>query len=311
MNNLNDISVSSSYGSIAGYTQDEIKKYFYYWIKHTAKNKNISEDNLLLNMKDYYDGFCFDGKTKVYNPFSVLNFFDKELFKNYWYSSASPSFIVHWMQKHHIYNPEEYRHFQVDINFTESHEIENADPASFLYQSGYLTIEKIDGDTITLDYPNKEVLISLSRMYLNDIYKIKDYIKIGKGIWDALEKEDFQSIVDFYNTFLAEIPYDGLGKRNEYWYRALFLLLLRCVGIIGYAEVHTAKGRSDIVVQLDRQIIVIEFKLAENAEAVDSKRQEGISKIRRRGYAKAYEGTSRKVASVVIVANDELRQATL
>ncbi len=148
-------------------------------------------------------------------------------------------------------------------------------------------------------------------MYLNDIYKIKDYIKIGKGIWDALEKEDFQSIVDFYNTFLAEIPYDGLGKRNEYWYRALFLLLLRCVGIIGYAEVHTAKGRSDIVVQLDRQIIVIEFKLAENAEAVDSKRQEGISQIRRRGYAKAYEGTSRKVASVVIVANDELRQATL
>ena len=148
-------------------------------------------------------------------------------------------------------------------------------------------------------------------MYLNDIYKIKDYIKIGKGILDALEKEDFQIIVDFYNTFLAEFPYDGLGDRNEYWYRALFLLLLRCVGIIGYAEVHTIKGRSDIVVQLDRQIIVIEFKLAENAEAVDSKRQEGIDQIRKLGYAKAYEGTSRKVATVVIVASDDIRQATL
>lgn len=81
MNNLNDISVSSSYGSIAGYTQNEIEKYFYYWIKHTAKNKNISEDNLLLNMKDYYDGFCFDGKTKVYNPSSVLIFLTRNCLK--------------------------------------------------------------------------------------------------------------------------------------------------------------------------------------------------------------------------------------
>ena len=172
-------------------------------------------------------------------------------------------------------------------------------------------MKKIDGNLLTLDSPNKEVLISISRMYLRYIYKIKDYIKIGKSIWEALEKEDFQSIVEFYNTFLAELPYDGLGSRNEYWYRAFFLLLLRCVGIIGYAEVHTSQGRSDIVVQLDRQIIVIEFKFAENAHAVDSKRREGIAQIQRRGYAKAYEGTSRRVVTAVIVANDELRQATL
>ena len=148
-------------------------------------------------------------------------------------------------------------------------------------------------------------------MYLKDIYNIKDYVTIGKNIWNALEKEDFQSIVDFYNIVLAEIPYDGLGKRNEYWYRAFFLLLLRCVGIIGYAEVHTFQGRSDIVVQLDRQIIIIEFKFAENAGAVERKRQEGICQIRRLGYAKAYEGASRKVSAAVIVANDALRQATL
>ena len=45
-------------------------------------------------MKDYYDGFCFDGVTKLYNPHSILSFFFKSTFANYWYESGSPSFIV-------------------------------------------------------------------------------------------------------------------------------------------------------------------------------------------------------------------------
>lgn len=140
--NLVDISFSCDYSAIAGYTQDELEYYFRDWIKFTANKKNFSIDVLLSKMKEYYDGFCFDGKIKVYNPFSILSFLHTKVFKNFWYSSGSPSFIVHWMKKHHIQHPDEYRHIEVDIDFADLCEIENAEPASFLYQSGYLTIEK-------------------------------------------------------------------------------------------------------------------------------------------------------------------------
>ena len=121
-----------------------------------------------------------------------------------------------------------------------------------------------------------------------------------------------QRIVDFFNVALSELPYDGLEDQiNEYFFRALFLMLLRCVGVIAYAEVHTFKGRSDIVIQLETQIVVIEFKFAPTSAEVDSKRKEGAAQILSRNYAKPYGGGSRKVSAFVVVADGQLRQAVL
>ena len=90
---------------------------------------------------------------------------------------------------------------------------------------------------MTLDFPNKEVLESISTLYLSDVYSIKDCVEIGNNIWDALKNGEMQRIVDFFNVALSELPYDGLEDQiNEYFFRALFLMLLRCVGIIAYAE---------------------------------------------------------------------------
>ena len=87
-------------------------------------------------------------------------------FSNFWYKSASPSFLVEYMKRHVIQNPEEYRHLEVPEDFADAQEIEQARPESFLFQSGYLTIEKREEQSLTLDYPNREVLDSLSRIYL-------------------------------------------------------------------------------------------------------------------------------------------------
>ena len=167
MNNLLDISMLEKYGDITGYTQSELENYFSEWIKST--NADLSK------LKDYYDGFSFDGKIRLYNPFSMLSFFATGELNNYWYESGSPSFIVNWMKDHQILDPEEYRHIKVTNDFISSQEIEHADAPSFLYQSGYLTIEKKEGQLLTLDYPNKEVLNSISSMYLKLVYRVKNY----------------------------------------------------------------------------------------------------------------------------------------
>ena len=312
MNNLLDISFANEYSDIVGYTQKELEEYFADWIDDTASSLNEKPSEILSGLKKYYDGFSFDGKTRLYNPFSILCYFRLKRYANYWYDSGSPSFIIDWMKTHGVKNPESLRHIEVNANFISSHDIEIAELSSFLYQSGYLTIEKIDGSMLTLDFPNKEVLESISTLYLSDIYSIKDCVEIGNNIWDALKKGEMQRIVDFFNVALSELPYDGLEDQiNEYFFRALFLMLLRCVGIIAYAEVHTFKGRSVIVIQFEQQVVVIEFKFAPTSAEVNAKRQEGIAQIRSRDYAKPYGGEGRAVSAFVVVADGQLRQAVL
>ena len=247
MNNLVDISMLKRYGDIAGYTQNELEENFNEWIMSSSKIMAISKDELLEKVKAYYDGFSFDGNIRLYNPFSILNFFFDEKFGNYWYISGSPSFIAKYMKKHKIQNPDEYRHIEVPSDFADSHEIETSKPESFLYQSGYLTIEKFENDVITLDYPNEEVRKSLTRMYLDEFYHINGFITLGTQIWQFLTTGDIEQVITVYNIAIADIPYEDFSKRDEFWYRSLFVMLLRGAGFIPLAEVHTYKGRADVV----------------------------------------------------------------
>ena len=310
LNNLHDISLTEKYSDIVGYTQNELESYFKEHINFTANKLKISSSETIQKLKDYYDGFSFDGKIRLYNPFSILNFFSDGRFENYWYISGSPTFIVKYMKKNTIRDPEEYRHITVASDFTDAHEIEKSTPESFLYQSGYLTIEKWIDDEITLDYPNQEVIKSLLRMYLDEVYKVKHYITLGTQIWDALSDGNINDVAALYNTALAEVPYEDFADRNEFWYRSLFLMLLRGAGVIAYAEVHTFHGRSDVVIQFETKIIVLEFKFAAHKSDVENKLIEGTQQIQERGYADSYDAERRKIICAVVVADDETRQVT-
>lgn len=141
-NNLNDISQDSYYASILGYTQQELERYFADRIDFASEKMNLKSDQILYLLKNYYGGFSFDGKTRVYNPFDILSFFEKFRFDNFWYETGSPSFLADWVKEHSLQEPERYRHIQVSDNFTNALKIERTDPISVLFQAGYLTIEK-------------------------------------------------------------------------------------------------------------------------------------------------------------------------
>ena len=104
LNNLKDISMTEKYGNIVGYTQKELEDNFSDWIDITAQKKSMNIKELLDKIKEYYDGFSFDGITRVYNPFSVLNFFDEGYFYHYWYNLATTSFLVIYFKNHDIKN---------------------------------------------------------------------------------------------------------------------------------------------------------------------------------------------------------------
>ena len=156
LNNLEDISMTREYADIVGYTQKELEDNFDDWLEKTEKKLSFDRKELLATIKEYYDGFSFDGIVRVYNPFSVLNFFKQRNFDNYWYNSTTPSLLAKYLKEHKIKVPKEYVQKKVYEDFTNSHEIESTSVESFLFQAGYLTISERKGNILILDYPNEE-----------------------------------------------------------------------------------------------------------------------------------------------------------
>jgi hypothetical protein len=165
LNNLKDISDKDGYATMLGYTKDEMLSNFSAYIDETADKRKESREEVIMQIRDYYDGFSFDGATRLYNPFSTLNFFDDATFKNYWFESATPSYLVDYIKRHDL-ETEAFRGCEVPANFTSITEIERASPESFLFQSGYLSVRKKDGKKLILDYPNMEVLSSVTQLFL-------------------------------------------------------------------------------------------------------------------------------------------------
>ena len=336
LNNLSDISMSENYGDIVGYTQQELEDNFVDWLEKNGQKMSLSREELLNKIKKHYDGFSFDGKVRVYNPFSVLNFFSEGRFRNYWYVSGLPSFLGKYFKKHGITNPDKFRHIEVESTFVDEHEIESSTCESFLYQAGYLTIEKLeskgDKEILTLDYPNLEVLGSISSLYLKDIYHIENYLPLGNALWNAiknLKDGDVEEIVSIFNSVLEKIPYNDFPQnQNEAYYRSLFVVLLRGgAGVSSFQESYTKDGRSDLIIPFDDKIIIIEFKFANTSKEVDKKKAEGQEQVKR--YAESYKnelivknsdeflknqphkGAGKKIITVILVADNEKRQVVV
>lgn len=132
--------------------------------------------------------------------------------------------------------------------------------------------------------------------------------RVGSLLCRTLEDGDMIKVVELFNIALATIPHDnprgGDGWRNEYWYRSMFMMLLRGAEIISYAEVHVKSGRSDLVIQFDDTVIVIEFKVTHDGTTVQDTIQNAINQIHDNGYAKGYETDNRRVIRAAIVADD-------
>jgi hypothetical protein len=89
LNNLDDISTWSEVSQMLGYTQEELEQYFDDYLKKCEKDLKTNRKVLFSEIKRYYNGFSFDGRHFVYNPFSLLNFMNKHEFDNYWMESGS------------------------------------------------------------------------------------------------------------------------------------------------------------------------------------------------------------------------------
>jgi len=228
-NNPEDITLDYKYSSICGITQNDLERDFKDHINETAEFMNLSKDKLLLDLKNWYDGYSWDGKETVYNPNSLLYFFTKRRFDNYWFSTATPKFLMESIK----YD------FQPLLEKTEMYStlLDSADPlnidvVSLLFQTGYLTIKEKDVSErvkFILDIPNREVEESIFERLLSTVYdkSIAEIQAIKKEFIQNINNENAEGIrKNIISNVISEVPYQ-IHVNNEHFYHGIFLIWLQ------------------------------------------------------------------------------------
>ncbi|UAY56582.1 ATP-binding protein [Arachidicoccus terrestris] len=298
LNNLDNITLTTQYGGLVGITQKELEKSFAPEITELQKNR----PDILAQIKEWYNGYTWNMQTHVYNPFSVLKFMKDPVFRNYWFATGTPSFLINILKKNNIYDVEGIRMGSLALStFNPDH----PNPGSLLFQTGYLTIKNISasGQVYELGYPNQEVKASLLDGLLSEYREMPsvDSVALIEDIQVALKAANIAGLVRQLNALIATIPYDHWKVDSESIFTIITFLTFKLIGVDVYTEVHSAKGRCDVLVKTDLYIFVIELKL-------DGSASEALQQIRKKGYLSPYVADLRKKLAVGISFSSENRE---
>ncbi len=218
-NYITDISMDPKFGTLLGYTEDEIKKDFKLYLENAAQVLKLSVNECFNELKRYYDGFCFDetGATHVFVPWSTLSFFNapQRSFKNYWFlSGGQSSVLLSFIKEHSLKRPEDYGRDQCVelLSLDNSHGFDDVTDVILLCQTGYLTIKKIIGTAAILNYPNDEVAQSMATLYRERIFPRTDAslkVKVAELFADLNGRTPDDSSAGSYSFNMNQTQLDG------------------------------------------------------------------------------------------------------
>ncbi len=269
LNTLNDLTLHPRFATLLGMTQSELEDNFEPYLMETAVISKKTIPDLLTKIQLWYNGFRFSKRGKaVYNPFSLMRFFDAQDFQNYWFESGTPTFLINLINTRN-YELSTLDNLQVkELGFS-TYEIESLAIIPLLFQTGYLTIKEYTSKNqrYHLSYPNYEVehaflFYLLAKFGHNELALTTNYL--GQLV-DALLDASWTQFFTILNTFLANIPYD-IQIKDEKYYQSLFYLIFKLIGLDIHAEVRTNQGRIDAVLETADTVYIFEFKLDGSAE---------------------------------------------
>ncbi|MEA3240516.1 MAG: AAA family ATPase, partial [Pseudomonadota bacterium] len=266
LNNLEDISLNRNFATICGYTQNDLETVFAAHLQGADMTK----------LRQWYNGYNFLGDS-VYNPFDILLFIKNGLsFKNYWFNTGTPSFLIKLIQRYNYFIPN-LNNLQVSESLIDSYDIDNIELEPILFQTGYLTIDKqINTGPITmyqLRFPNLETRYSFNDFVLGYLTNQTSEKAIFQSeIYTASTTADLAAFERTITSLFASIPYNNYVNNtiNSYegYYASVIYAYLASLGFDIIAEDITNKGRIDLTVKLDKNIYIIKFKVDGEGKAL-------------------------------------------
>jgi len=305
LNSLNDITLNRDFACICGYTHQELKNKFKDYLINFEDE--LSYEETINKINCWYDGYSWDGKNYVYNPFSTLHLFKDKKFSDYWFDTATPEFLIEILK-----SSKDYKEVLKPILIKESRfktfNYENIDPISIFFQTGYLTIveEIVIGGVIhyKLEFPNFEVENSLLDHLIDlNLSERKTEIKKEKII-SFIEKNDNENFQKEMRAFLARIP-NRIHIEQEYYYQSIFLAWLNALGFEAEGETPTNIGFTDMILKEEDFVVVTEFKFSKTKpdtnipiKSFDKMLEAGMDQIKTKKYYEKYP--DKKIIAIAI-----------
>jgi hypothetical protein len=253
----------------------------------------------------WYNGYTFSEEGEsVYNPFSILNVFHIKKFKNYWFDTGTPTFLVNLITENN-YPIIDIESLLVDEQSFTTYDIDQLKIESLLFQTGYITIKKYDGVLFKLGYPNQEVKQSFIKFLYQRCVEIPDsttrdtFLLLPKYLKEC-EYEKFTEIV---NQILSSIPYNHIANQDESYYHTVFYLILAASGVEVLTEVLTSQGRIDIAVFFETTIYIVELKCNQSAD-------KAIAQIKNKKYPDKYKNGGKTIKLMGINFDTQKREIT-
>jgi DNA-binding Lrp family transcriptional regulator len=219
-------------------------------------------------IEDWYDGYSWDGKTRVYNPWAVLSFFDEASFFSHWYESGTPRFLIDLIRsKKFSLN---YTDQDIIINRAEAiiDDIKLIKPSVLMLQTGYMTIKErippTDGrkESFRLDLPNREVAESLVPELLSAGPPNKTPARetSAKSVLDRLRGLDEEGIQRAFGDYLKKFKFSSILEHESY-YQSLLEVALEWAGQEVESQRAASQGVLDILFSDEKDRYTVELKV--------------------------------------------------
>ena len=295
LNNLNDISMIPDYVDICGVSETELHEYFDESISELSSANEMSKEECYVKLKSMYDGYHFcEDSIGIYNPFSLLNTFQNKKFREYWFETGTPGFLVEVMRKT-SFDVTTLENQTVDSTLMSNADAIFENPVPYLFQSGYLTITGYNDmfRLYRLGFPNQEV----KNGFLNCL--LKYYVPMSPDmsgttliyqLWHSITEGNPKSFMQILSSLFANTNYQIQGETEKDFQYAMYIISA-LLGEYVQVERTTSNGRIDLIIQTKEFIYIFELKV--NADADVALRQ-----IDEKGYARPFEGDSRKLFKI-------------
>ena len=302
LNNMEDISMDDNYVSLCGITESEIHRYMEECLNELASARHLTYEETCRRLKELYDGYHFTpGSEGVYNPFSILRTFKDNKFGSYWFETGTPTYLVELLKQSN-FDLEDLTGSEVTES-TLNNVFGDDKPIPVIYQSGYLTIRDYDPEfgLYTLDFPNKEVEEGFMEFLLpwyTSLDGTESQSTVKKLVRD-IRSGNVDAFMTRLQSFMADTPYE-LIRDQELHYQNVMFIVSKLLGFYVQAEYRTSQGRIDLLLQTDKFVYIMEFKLEGSAE-------EALKQIEERGYTAPFASDTRKVLKIGVNFSSQTR----
>jgi hypothetical protein len=234
-----DLSFNKLFASLCGVTSYELDKHCYEHMKSATaelKDKGLFEENktildfrraLLYN----YNGYCFDGETRVINPHTLMHVLKYQTFDDEAYNLDMPVKQIEVIKKNNLtFELQSSHHYVTRTGNAIS--LDDLPVLPYLLQSGYLTLRRIrpmKGQThLLLRITNHEIRRKLYLHLLSD-GRNKELFEILRGrmaiIYKSLQSLSIQAIETSFRLLLTSLRKPMNISEQDYFNNDLYLAM--------------------------------------------------------------------------------------